>query len=199
MFTRSPFAQESCATNGRSFLVIVPRPGYRLDNVSIFFLTPIAHLSILFIYQNGLHGKIMNKRYGIPLHSIVLLALLLAAGGFARFSRAPNKRVGPFQCAGIHPASPHTGGMPSGFRRGCYILQVKSSAAGPGHTSGGVHLSPCSSSDAGPPVFSHPRVPPPFMARPPALPPSPTFPLIPFPSSSVHPACGPPVPSLSQG
>lgn len=26
----------------------------------------------------------MNKRYGIPLHSIVLLALLLAAGGFAR-------------------------------------------------------------------------------------------------------------------
>lgn len=39
----------------------------------------------------------MNKRYGIPLHSIVLLALLLAAGGIcARFSRAPNKRVGPF-------------------------------------------------------------------------------------------------------
>ncbi len=166
-----------------------------------FLLDPsIAHLSILFIYQNGLHGKIMNKRYGIPLHSIVLLALLLAAGGFARvFSRAPNKRVGPFRCAGIHPASPHTGGMPSGFRRGCSILQVKSSAAGPGHTSGGVHLSPCPSSDAGPPVFSHPRVPPPFMARPPALPPSPTFPLIPFPSSSVHPACGPPVPSLSQG
>ena len=26
----------------------------------------------------------MNKRYGIPLHSIVLLALLLATGGFAR-------------------------------------------------------------------------------------------------------------------
>ena len=194
MFTRSPFAQESCATNGRSFLVIVPRPGYRLDNASIFFLTPIAHLSILFIYQNGLHGKIMNKRYGIPLHSIVLLALLLAAGGFARVFP-----VHPFRCAGIHPASPHTGGMPSGFRRGCSILQVKSSAAGPGHTSGGVHLSPCPSSDAGPPVFSHPRVPPPFMARPPALPSSPTFPLIPFPSSSVHPACGPPVPSLSQG
>ena len=84
MFTRSPFAQESCDTNGRSFLVIVPLPGYRLDNASIFFLTPIAHLSILFIYQYGLHGKIMNKRYGIPLHSIVLLALLLAAGGFAR-------------------------------------------------------------------------------------------------------------------
>ena len=200
MFTRSPFAQESCATNGRSFLVIVPRPGYRLDNASIFFLTPIAHLSILFTYQNGLHGKIMNKRYGIPLHSIVLLALLLAAGGFARvFSVHANKRVGPLQCAGIHPASPHTGAMPSGFRRGCSILQVKSSAAGPGHTSGGVHLSPCPSSDAGPPVFSHPRVPPPFMARPPALPPSPSFPLIPFPSSSVHPACGPPVPSLSQG
>ena len=91
MFTRSPFAQESCATNGRSFLVIVPRPGYRLDNASIFFLTPIAHLSSLFIYQNGLHGKIMNKRYGIPLHSIVLLALLLAAGGFARvFSVHPT-------------------------------------------------------------------------------------------------------------
>ena len=35
-----------------------------MDNASIFFLTPIAHLSILFIYQNGLHGKIMNKRYG---------------------------------------------------------------------------------------------------------------------------------------
>ena len=110
-----------------------------------------------------------------------------------------QERVGPFQCAGIHPASPHTGAMPSGFRRGCSILQVKSSAAGPGHTSGGVHLSPCPSSDAGPPVFSHPRVPPPFMARPPALPSSPTFPLIPSPSSSVHPACGTPVPSLSQG
>ena len=49
-----------------------------------FLLDPYSHLSILFIYQNGLHGKIMNKRYGIPLHSIVLLALLLAAGGFAR-------------------------------------------------------------------------------------------------------------------
>ena len=196
MFTRSPFAQESCATNGRSFLVIVPRPGYRLDNASIFFLTPIAHLSILFIYQNGLHGKIMNKRYGIPLHSIVLLALLLAAGGFARvFPVHPTNGSARFDA----PEYIHTGGMPSGFRRGCSILQVKSSAAGPGHTSGGVHLSPCPSSDAGPPVFSHPRVPPPFMARPPALPPSPTFPLIPFPSSSVHPACGPPEPSLSQG
>ena len=199
MFTLSPFDQEICATNGRSFLVIVPRREYRLDNASIFFLTPIAHLSILFTYQNGLHGKIMNKRYGIPLHSIVLLAPLLATGICARFSRARHKRVGPLQCAGIHPASPHTGGMPSGFRRGFYILQVKSPTAGPGHTSGGVHLSPCPSSDAGPPVFSHPRVPPPFMARPPALPPSPSFPLIPFPSSSVHPACGPPVPSLSQG
>ena len=137
-------------------------------------------------------------RHPPPFHCF---ARPLAGGGgiCARFSRAPNKRVGPFRCAGIHPASPHTGGMPSGFRRGCSILQVKSSAAGPGHTSGGVHLSPCPSSDAGPPVFSHPRVPPPFMARPPALPPSPTFPLIPFPSSSVHPACGPPEPSLSQG
>ena len=175
MFTLSPFDQETCATNGRSFLVIVPRREYRLDNASIFFLTPIAHLSILFTYQNG------------------------DGGICARFSRARHKRVGPLQCAGIHPASPHTGGMPSGFRRGFYILQVKSPTAGPGHTSGGVRLSPCPSSDAGPPVFSHPRVPPPFMARPPALPPSPTFPLIPFPSSSVHPACGPPVPSLSQG
>ena len=125
---------------------------------------------------------------------------LAGDGGIcARFSRARHKRVGPLQCAGIHPASPHTGGMPSGFRRGFYILQVKSPPAGPGHTSGGVPLSPCPSSDAGPPVFSHPRVPPPFMARPPALPPSPSFPLIPFPSSSVHRACGPPVPSLSQG
>ncbi len=137
-------------------------------------------------------------RHPPPFHCF---ARPLAGGGgiCARFSRAPNKRVGPFRCAGIHPASPHTGGMPSGFRRGCSILQVKSSAAGPGHTSGGVRLSPCPSSDAGPPVFSHPRVPPPFMARPPALPPSPTFPLIPFPPSSVHPACGPPEPSLSQG
>lgn len=199
MFTRSPFAQESCATNGRSFLVIVPRPGYRLDNASIFFLTPIAHLSILYIPKRvARKNHEQALRHPPPFHCF---ARPLAGGGgiCARFSRAPNKRVGPFRCAGIHPASPHTGGMPSGFRRGCSILQVKSSAAGPGHTSGGVHLSPCPSSDAGPPVFSHPRVPPPFMARPPALPPSPTFPLIPFPSSSVHPACGPPVPSLSQG
>ena len=114
-------------------------------------------------------------RHPPPFHCF---ARPLAGGGgiCARFSRAPNKRGGPFRCAGIHPASPHTGGMPSGFRRGCSILQVKSSAAGPGHTSGGVHLSPCPSSDAGPPVFSHPRVPPPFMARPPALPSPPTFP-----------------------
>ena len=188
MFTRSPFAQESCATNGRSFLVIVSRPGYRLDNASIFFLTPIAHLSILFIYQNGLHGKIMNKRYGIPLHSIVLLALLLGAGGFAR--------VFP-----VHPTNGSARFDAPEYIQPLLIQEVcpPGSAAGPGHTSGGVHLSPCPSSDAGPPVFSHPRVPPPFMARPPALPPSPTFPLIPFPPSSVHPACGPPEPSLSQG
>lgn len=95
-----PVRSRKLCTNGRSFLVIVSRPGYRLDNASIFFLTPIAHLSILFIYQNGLHGKIMNKRYGIPLHSIVLLALLLAAGGFARvFPMHPTNGVGPFQCA----------------------------------------------------------------------------------------------------
>ena len=82
-------------------------------------------------------------RHPPPFHCF---ARPLAGGGgiCARFSRAPNKRVGPFQCAGIHPASPHTGAMPSGFRRGCSILQVKSSAAGPGHTSGGVHLSPLS-------------------------------------------------------
>ncbi len=72
-------------------------------------------------------------RHPPPFHCF---ARPLAGGGgiCARFSRAPNKRVGPFQCAGIHPASPHTGAMPSGFRRGCYILQVKSSAAGPGRT-----------------------------------------------------------------
>lgn len=170
MFTRSPFAQESCATNGRSFLVIVPRPGYRLDNASIFFLTPIAHLSILYYISKRVARKNHEQalRHPPPFHCF---ARPLAGGGgiCARFSRAPNKRGGPFRCAGIHPASPHTGGMPSEFRRGCSILQVKSSAAGPGHTSGGVRLSPCPSSDAGPPVFSHPRVPPPFMARPPAL------------------------------
>ena len=198
MFTRSPFAQESCATNGRSFLVIVPRPGYRLDNASIFFLTPIAHLSILFIYQNGLHGKIMNKRYGIPLHSIVLLALLLAAGGFARvFPVHPTNGSARFNAPEYIQPLLIQGLCPPGSDED--VPSFKSSAAGPGHTSGGVHLSPCPSSDAGPPVFSHPRVPPPFMARPPALPSSPTFPLIPFPSSSVHPACGTPVPSLSQG
>ena len=95
-------------------------------------------------------------RHPPPFHCF---ARPLAGGGgiCARFSRAPNKRVGPFRCAGIHPASPHTGGMPSGFRRGCSILQVKSSAAGPGHTSGGVHLSPCPSSDAC--VLSSPSAP----------------------------------------
>ena len=100
MFTLSPFDQETCATNGRSFLVIVPRREYRLDNASIFFLTPIAHLSILFTYQNGLHGKIMNKRYGIPLHSIVLLALLLATGDLRAF----------------FPCTPQTG-RPASMRR----------------------------------------------------------------------------------
>lgn len=92
-----PFAQESCATNGRSFLVIVPRPGYRLDNASIFFLTPIAHLSILFIYQNGLARKNHEQalRHPPPFHCF---ARPLAGGGgiCARFSRAPNKRVGRF-------------------------------------------------------------------------------------------------------
>lgn len=118
-------------------------------------------------------------RHPPPFHCF---ARPLAGGGgiCARFSRAPNKRVGPFQCCPEYIQPLLIQGLcPPGFRRGCYILQVKSSAAGPGHTSGGVHLSPCPSSDAGPPVFSHPRVPPPFMARPPALPSSPTFPLSP--------------------
>ena len=154
----------------------------------------------LFVSQNGLHGKIMNKRYGIPLHSIVLLALLLAAGGFARvFPVHPTNGAARLDAPGYSPASPHTGGMPSGFRRGCSILQVKSSAAGPG-PSGGVRLSPCPSSDARAAcVLSSPSAPALHGA---ASCPSP-FPhlpfLIPFPSSSVHPACGPPVPSLSQG
>lgn len=45
-------------------------------------------------------------RHPPPFHCF---ARPLAGGGgiCARFSRAPNKRVGPFQCAGIHPASPH--------------------------------------------------------------------------------------------
>ena len=49
-----------------------------------FLLDPYSPSFYSLYIPKRVARKIMNKRYGIPLHSIVLLALLLAAGGFAR-------------------------------------------------------------------------------------------------------------------
>ena len=133
-----------------------------------------------------------------PLHSIVLLALLLAAGDLRAFSRAPNKRVGPFRCAGIHPASPHTGVCPPGSDEDVPSFKSKAPPPDPG-----THLA-ASTSPPVPPLTQGrlcsliPECPPPFMARPPALP-LPHLPLDPSFLVVCAPACGPPVPSLSQG